>query len=180
MKDEKYYQEHIASVLDFPKKGINFRDITLTLEDPEAFSNAINDLSEIAKKYDFNKIMCADARGFIFGAPLAFNTKKSLVIARKPNKLPRPGESFSYSLEYGDNTLVISEGSISKGDRVLIVDDLLATGGSSIAMMKIAQKLGATPVAALFYIELIDLKGKDAIKKTAPIDVVSLVKYEGE
>ena len=124
--------------------------------------------------------MCADARGFIFGAALAYKLNKALVVARKPNKLPRPGNSYNYTLEYGENTLMVSQDSISEGDRCLIVDDLLATGGSALAMAKIISQSKGVPVAAVFYIELPDLKGKEAIKKGNDIPVLSLVKFEGE
>lgn len=180
MKNEKYYDQFITTVPNFPKPGIMFKDVTTTLENPDAFENCINDLAELASKYEVDKIVCADARGFIFGSPLAFRMHKGLVIARKPNKLPRPGLEYSYHLEYGDNTLVISEGSVKKGERFLLVDDLLATGGSCIAMMKMLQSQGAIPVAAVFYIELPDLKGAEAIKQVANIDVHSLIKYDGE
>ena len=180
MKDEKYYKSHIASVLDFPKKGINFRDITTTLENAEVFHNCIDDIAELVKDFVFNKIVCADARGFIFGSALAYKLNKALVVARKPNKLPRPGHSHSYTLEYGENTMLISQDSIKKGDRCLIVDDLLATGGSALAMVELVKKSEGTPVAGVFYIELPDLNGREVIKKGTDIPVLSLVKFEGE
>ncbi len=180
MKDSKYYEKYIANIEDFPKKGIIFRDITTTLENVEAFQNLISDLGELASKYNIDKVMCADARGFIVGSPLAFNIKKPLVIVRKPGKLPRPGISYKYSLEYGENTLVVSEGSVNKGDRILFVDDLLATGGSCEAMIEIAKSVGAIPVACLFYIELVDLKAASNLKNKYNVAVESLVKFHGE
>ena len=180
MKDEKYYKSHIASVLDFPKKGINFRDITTTLEDAEAFHSCIDDMAELVKDFVFDKIVCADARGFLFGSALAYKLNKAVVVARKPNKLPRPGHSHSYSLEYGENTMLISENSIKKGDKCLVVDDLLATGGSAVAMIELIKQSEGTPVASIFYIELTDLKGRETIKKGTDIPVLSLVKFEGE
>ena len=178
--DEEYYKKHIANIEDYPKKGVIFRDVTTTLEDAEAFQNSINDMYELIKDYDFDKIMCADARGFIFGSALAYKCNKGLIVARKPNKLPRPGFSYSYTLEYGENTLVISEGSLHTGNKILIVDDLLATGGSSIAMMELTKRSRAIPIASVFYIELPDLGGKQAIKKCWDIPVFSLVKYKGD
>ncbi|MCQ2776188.1 MAG: adenine phosphoribosyltransferase [Bacilli bacterium] len=180
MKSEEYFKKYIATVPGFPKEGIMFRDVTPTLENPEAFKNCIDSLAELASMYKIDKIVCADARGFLFGSPLAIRMGKGLVIARKPNKLPRPGIEYSYTLEYGENTLVISEGSVKEGDRFLFVDDLLATGGSCAAMIEMIKSKGAIPVAAVFYIELPDLKGKEYIQKAANIDVLSLVKYEGE
>lgn len=180
MKSENYFKKYIATIENFPKKGIMFRDVTPTLEDKEAFKNCIDSLAELANEYEFDKIICADARGFIFGSPLAYKMNKGLVIARKPNKLPRPGINYSYTLEYGENTLVISEGSIKEGDRLLVVDDLLATGGSAVAMIEMAKMAKAIPVAAIFYVELPDLKGSEVIKKAINIPVKSLVEFEGE
>lgn len=180
MKDEKYFKNFIATIPDFPKEGIMFRDVTPTLEDPDAFKESIDSMAELVAKYDFNKIICADARGFLFGAALSYKLGINLVLARKPGKLPRPGYSYAYTLEYGKNTLEISDGSIQKNDRLLVIDDLLATGGSAAAMVELVKKADAIPVAALFYIELPDLKGVETIKKAADIPVHSLVKYEGE
>lgn len=180
MKDENYFKKHIATIPNFPKEGIMFRDIAPTLENGVVFKDCIDSLAELANQYDFNKIICADARGFIFGAALAYKLAKGLIVARKPGKLPRPGFEYSYTLEYGKNILLISQGSISENDRVLVIDDLLATGGSATAMVELIEMSKATPVAAIFYIELIDLKGRDLIKKASDIPVHSLVQYEGE
>lgn len=178
MKDFEYFDKHIATVPDFPIKGIQFKDITTTLEDPEAFQEAVNAMSERIEKYDFDKIVCADARGFIFGSPIAYKMKKGLVIARKPNKLPRPGITYSYTLEYGQNTLVISEGAIKPGEKVVIVDDLLATGGSANAMVQMVQQMGGKTVAAVFYIGLPVLHGDAFIQKADPaIEVHTIVDF---
>ena len=180
MRDENYFKKFIITIPDFPKKGILFRDITPSIENIEAFTEIINSLADIAKQYEFNKIICADARGFLFGAALGYKLQKDIVMARKPNKLPRPGFTYSYSLEYGESTLQVSEGSINKNDRILVIDDLLATGGSALAMMELLTLAGAQPVAAMFYIELPDLKGAENIQKRFQIPVHSLVKFEGE
>lgn len=180
MKNEQYYKEFIATIPDFPKKGIMFRDITPTVENAEAFKNVIDDLAELSKQYNFNKIICADARGFLFGSALAYKLNKGLVLARKPGKLPSPGFSFSYDLEYGSNTLVIPKDSISSNDRVLVIDDLLATGGSAGAMIELVKMSKATPVAAFFYIELPDLNGRANMKKVEDLPIHSLVFFEGE
>ena len=180
MKDENYFKSHIATIPNFPKEGIMFRDITPTLENGVVFKDCIDSLAEIAKNYDFNKIICADARGFIFGAALAYKLGKGIICARKPGKLPRPGFEYSYTLEYGKNTMLISEQSFEENEKVLIVDDLLATGGSAMAMVELVKKSKAIPVAAMFYIELPDLKGRELIKKAADIDIHSLVRFEGE
>lgn len=178
--EQEYYEQYIANIEGFPKEGIIFRDITPTLENPDAFHHMIEDLVELAKGYDFDKVMCADARGFIVGSPLAYALHVPLVIARKPGKLPRPGLSCSYELEYGTNTLLISQDSLSKGEKVLIVDDLLATGGSAKAMMEIAKKADVTPVACIFYIELVDLKAAKDLQDNYHTPVHSLVKFHGE
>lgn len=180
MRDENYFKKYIATIPNFPKKGIMFRDITPTLEDPGAFKESIDAFEEIVSQYDFDKIICADARGFLFGSALAYKLHKSLITARKPGKLPRPGFEYSYTLEYGKNILVISQDSIKENDRVLILDDLLATGGSAVAMIELVKMAKAIPVAAVFYIELPDLNGIQTIKKAADIPVHSLVKFEGE
>lgn len=180
MKDEKYFKDHIVTIPNFPKEGIMFRDITPSIENHEVFIEAINALKEIAEQYDFNRIICADARGFFYGAALSYAMKKDLILARKPSKLPRPGISYSYDLEYGRNTLEVTEGSIKEGDKVLVVDDLLATGGSALAMMHLVKMSKAQPVAALFHIELPDLKGTSNIQKEFNVPVHSLIKFEGE
>ena len=180
MKDENYFKKYIATIPHFPKEGIMFRDITPTLEDHEAFKESIDSLAEICKQYDFDKIICAESRGFIFGSALAYKLNKGVVTARKPGKLPRPGYSYSYTLEYGKNTMIIPEGSIQENETVLVLDDLLATGGSAAAMIHLVKMSKGIPVAALFYIELQDLKGREEIKKASDIPVHSLVCFEGE
>lgn len=179
MKSKEYYEKFIATVPHFPIEGIMFKDITPTLEDAEAFQNVINDLAEIASNYEFDKIICAESRGFMFGSALAYKMHKGMVVARKPGKLPRPGASYSYELEYGKNTMVIPEGSIKPGEKLVVLDDLLATGGSATAMIKMAQHEGGIPVLALFYIGLPDLHGDEALKKAANIDVRTLIDFEG-
>lgn len=179
MKDFEYFDKHIATVPDFPIKGIQFKDITTTLEDAEAFKTVVDAMIENLKKYDFDKVVCADARGFVFGSPVAYAMNKGLVIARKPNKLPRPGLEFSYDLEYGSNTLIIPEGSIKPGERVVVIDDLLATGGSANAMIQLALKSGASCLAACFYIGLPVLKGPDMLKANCPgLDVYTIIDFE--
>ena len=180
MKDQNYFKKYVATIPDFPKPGIQFRDISPTLEDKEAFKESIDSLAEICSKYEFDKIICADARGFIFGGAVAYKLNKGMVVARKPGKLPRPGFSYSYTLEYGKNTLLISEGSIKENERVIIIDDLLATGGSASAMIELVKMSKAIPVAALFYIELPNLNGRANMKKVSDIPIYSLVEFEGE
>jgi adenine phosphoribosyltransferase len=154
------YDSLIRTVVDFPIKGIKFRDITPLLSDGDAFHQAIMDLNKELPSYDkYDKIIAAESRGFIFGAPLASINNKGLVVARKPGKLPLVGFRESYALEYGTNTIEISQGNINPGDRVIIMDDLLATGGSARAMVDLVRQAGGIPVMALFLIELRSLQG---------------------
>ena len=180
MNYQNFFKQYVANVYDFPIKGIIFRDITPTLENPKAFKECIDALEAEVSKYEFDKIVCAEARGFLFGAALAYKMGKGIVVARKPNKLPRPGLSYSYTLEYGQNKLVISDDAIKEGEKCLILDDLLATGGSSLAMINLVKMAKGNPVCAAFYIELPDLKGRQLIEEQAKIPVISLVKFEGE
>ena len=163
---------YIKNVPDFPKKGIQFKDITPLLEDEKVFKYTIDEMCRNAPKVD--KIVSADARGFIFGAAMAYKLGVGLVIARKPHKLPRPGYSSSYALEYGENTMVISKGAIKKGEKVLVVDDVLATGGSALAMKTIASKAKAKIMGYCFLIELTDLKAR---KKIAHKNIKSLIQF---
>lgn len=172
-----YYNNIIADVPDFPKPGIIFKDVTPVLHDKEAFRNVINCFVEMAKDLEFDKVIAADARGFVFGAPVAYAMNKGLVIARKPGKLPRPGIKCEYELEYGKNVLLISEDAIKPGEKVLVIDDLLATGGSAYAMCDLVIQSGATPVACFFLVELCLLKGREFIKKKSGVESYSLVKY---
>jgi adenine phosphoribosyltransferase len=154
------YDTFIRSITDFPIKGINFRDITPLCANGDAFHQVIMDLNKELPSYDkYDKIICAESRGFIFGAPLASSNNKGLVLARKPGKLPKVGYRETYKLEYGENTIEIPEGAIKPGDRVIILDDLIATGGSAKAMVDLVRQAGGTPIMALFLIELRSLQG---------------------
>ena len=172
------YENYIASIPNFPKEGILFRDVTPLLEDGEAFYNACLDLTEYAKKVGAEVIVGPESRGFIFGSPIATNLKIGFVPVRKPGKLPRKTISKSYDLEYGSNTLCIHEDSIKKGQKILIVDDLLATGGTVKAAIDLVESLGGIVVGCAFLIELVDLKGREVIGKNYP--VYSILEYEGE
>ena len=171
--------QYIKDVPGFPKPGIIFKDVTPVFESPEylqkVFDVMVDELKE--NNIQFDKIACPEARGFLFGVPLGLATKKGVVIARKPGKLPRPGNCVSYNLEYGTATLVISEGSIQPGDRVLVVDDLLATGGSAKALCELIERSGATVAGVLFYIELTPLKGRKLLEKYPVISIVPVEAY---
>ncbi len=167
----------IRDVPDFPKPGILFRDITPVLEQPSAFRAALAGLGDLIASTPFDKIAALESRGFIFGAPLARQLGKPLVILRKPGKLPGETVSVDYDLEYGTTTLEAHVDSLAAGDKVLIVDDLLATGGTAAAARQLVAELGATVAAHLFVVELEDLGGR---ARLAVAPVFSLVKYSGD
>ena len=165
----------IREIPDFPKKGILFYDITTLLKDKTGFAALIDRLSEhyVAQKIDL--VLGMEARGFIFAPALAYRLNAGFVPVRKPGKLPAECVSYDYALEYGKNTLQIHKDAIQKGQRVLIVDDLLATGGTAEATAKLAESLGAEIVGLGFVVELDFLKGRDKLKG---YDVVSLLRYD--
>lgn len=165
----------IRVVEDYPKAGISFKDITTLLQDPQAFRQAIDSLVELAAQYEFDYVLAAEARGFVLGTPIAYLLNKGFVPVRKPGKLPAEVFHYEYELEYGIDALEIHRDAIKPGDKVLIVDDLLATGGTSSAMIKMAEALGAEVTACLYLIELNFLPGRDVL---AGYEVHSVVKYE--
>ena len=169
--------DYIATIPDFPKKGIMFRDITTLLQNGEAFSYAVSKIAEYAKSKGATVIVGPEARGFMIGCPVATELKIGFVPVRKPGKLPRASISEEYSLEYGTNTLSIHADSLKKGDKVVIVDDLLATGGTALAAAHLCERLGAEVVGMAFVIDLKDLNGRKLLKD---YDVCSLLEYEGE
>jgi len=167
----------IRAIPDFPIKGILFRDITTLIRDGEAFQEAIDTLVERYIDADIEVIAAIEARGWIFGSPLAYELGAGFVPIRKPSKLPAETIKATYSLEYGTNTLEIHKDAFAPGTKVLLVDDLLATGGSAKAACELIEKLGGQVVAIAFLIELVDLKGRDKLKG---YDVYSLIEFEGE
>lgn len=158
------YKKYIATVKDFPTKGIMFRDTTPLMANGEAFRCACEELEEFAKECGATLIAGPEARGFIFGCPIAKDLGVGYVPIRKPNKLPRETIDVSYSLEYGTNTLCIHKDAVKKGDKVFIVDDLLATGGTVKAAIDLVEKLGGEVVGLGFLIELVDLKGRKLLE----------------
>jgi adenine phosphoribosyltransferase len=168
------YKKYVADVKDFPIDGILFRDVTPLIQDGEAFDSVCNDFAEFAKEVGADIIVGPEARGFIFGCPVACKLKKGFVPIRKPNKLPRETVSMSYDLEYGSNVLCMHKDSIKPGQRVLIVDDLLATGGTTVTAAKLVESLGGVVAGFAFLVELTDLKGRELIKD---YKVLSLIKY---
>ncbi len=168
-------ERHIREVPDFPKRGVSFKDITPLIEDGLAFHAAVEEMARATEGIDYDRILSADARGFVFGAALAYRAKKGLVLARKPNKLPRKTVSASYELEYGSNTLEVHADSIPAGARVLVVDDLLATGGTARAMCQLVENAGGVVAGVAFLIELSYLGGRELL---APYEVTSLLAYD--
>ncbi len=166
----------IRTIPDFPVEGILFRDITTLVRDGEAFQEAIDTMVERYLNTEIDVVAAIEARGWIFGAPLAYELGAGFVPIRKPSKLPADKLSLSYSLEYGTNTLEVHKDAISPGNRVLIVDDLLATGGSSRAAIELVEKLGGQVAGLAFLIELVDLHGRDRLKG---YDIYTMVQFEG-
>lgn len=173
----KNLEEYIESVMDFPKKGINFRDVTSALQDKDGLKLSIDSMQELVKDVDFDVVVAPESRGFIFGMPIAYNLNKSFVPVRKKGKLPRETIEQDYDLEYGSATLQMHKDSIKKGDRVIIVDDLIATGGTLDAIVKMVERLGGKVVKICALIELTDLKGRELL---ANYDVVSCIEFKGE
>ena len=156
--------KYIATIQDFPKPGISFKDMTPLLQDGEAFNYTINEFAKFAKEQGAELIVGPEARGFIFGTPVAFALNVGFVPVRKPGKLPRETINYNYDLEYGSNTLCMHSDAIKKGQKVVIVDDLLATGGTMEAAIKLIEKLGGEVVGLAFLIELDALKGREKLK----------------
>jgi len=167
----------IRTVPDWPKKGIMFRDITTLIKDPEGLKETIDLLYERYKDKKVDKVIGIESRGFIFGAPLAYLLGCGFVPVRKPGKLPAECVSEEYTLEYGTDKIEIHKDAIDKGDRILIVDDLLATGGTMAAAKNLVKKLGGKVVECAFIVNLVDLKGRD---KLSGENMYSVVEFEGE
>lgn len=167
----------IRTVTDWPKKGIMFRDITTLIKDPEGLKETIDLLYERYKDKKIDKVVGIESRGFIFGAPLAYLLGCGFVPVRKPGKLPAECVSEEYTLEYGTDKIEIHKDAISKGDKILIVDDLLATGGTMAAARNLVKKLGGKVIECAFIVDLVDLKGRG---KLSGENVYSVVEFEGE
>lgn len=168
-------KEYIADIPDFPQEGVLFRDITPLMADGKAFKAACEKLIEFAKSVGAEVIVGPESRGFIFGCPVAYELGIGFVPVRKPGKLPRETLSVSYDLEYGSNELHVHKDGIEKGQKVLIVDDLLATGGTVDATIQIVNELGGSVVGCAFLIELPELQGRAHLKD---YNVFSLMSYE--
>lgn len=173
----KKIEEYVRSIPDFPEPGIIFRDITTVLQDADGFKLAIDSMQECLKNVDVDVIVGAESRGFIFGAPLAYNLGKPFVLVRKKGKLPCETISKDYDLEYGSATIEMHKDSIKPGQKVVLVDDLIATGGTIEAAAKLIEELGGEVVKIVFLMELAGLNGRERLKD---YDVASVICYEGK
>jgi len=177
MDNLKYIEQSIRTIPGFPKPGILFRDITTLLKEGKAFKMTIDLLYKKYKGREIDKIVAVESRGFILGAALAYKLGKGIILVRKKGKLPYKTISTTYSLEYGTDTLEIHEDAIAPGEKILIIDDLLATGGTVKAVTDLVNQLNGKITAIAFVIELVDLKGREKLKG---YPVYSLVKFKGE
>lgn len=173
----KPIEEYVISIPDFPEEGIIFRDVTSILEDAEGLHLAIDLIQEKVKDIDFDVVIGPESRGFIFGMPIAYNLGKAFVPVRKKGKLPRKTIGEMYDLEYGSAEIEMHETSIKPGQKVVIIDDLMATGGTIEAIIKMVERLGGKVVKVVFLMELMGLKGR---KKLEGYEVESVIAYPGK
>ena len=171
-------KKHIRSIPDYPKKGILFRDITTLIKDAEAFKYTNDKIIELAKKIEFDKVAAIESRGFVFAAPLSYQLKKPFILLRKKNKLPADTHSIDFELEYGKATIEVHKDSIKKGEKVLIVDDLIATGGTADAAAKLIEMSKGIVAGFIFVINLYDLPGNKLLNNKGYL-TKSLVEFPG-
>ena len=173
----KELKEYIRSIPDFPEKGIIFRDVTSVLQEADGLQLSIDGIMDKLKGVDFDVVVGPESRGFIFGVPVAYNMKKGFVPVRKKGKLPCETVSMEYDLEYGSAVIEMHKDSIKPGQKVVIIDDLIATGGTIEAITKLVEQLGGEVVKIVFLMELAGLDGR---RKLAKYDVDSVIRYEGK
>ena len=173
----KKLEEYVRSIPDFPEEGIIFRDITSVLQDASGLKLAIDTMQNLVSDLDFDVIAGAESRGFIFGTPIAYNLNKPFVLIRKKGKLPCETIQKEYELEYGTATIEMHKDAISKGQKVLLVDDLIATGGTTEAMIQLVEDLGGEVVGVLVLVELAGLEGR---KKIQGYRLDAAITYEGK
>ncbi len=173
----KKVEDYVVSIPDFPEPGIIFRDVTSVIQDAEGLQLAIDEMQKLLDGVEFDVLAGTESRGFIFGMPIAYNMKKPFVLVRKKGKLPRETVEMSYDLEYGSATIEMHKDAIKPGQKVVLVDDLIATGGTIEAAAKLVEQLGGEVVKIIFLMELAGLEGR---KKLAKYDVGSVVCYEGK
>ena len=173
----KKVEDYVVSIPDFPEPGIIFRDVTSVIQDAEGLQLAIDEMQKLLDGVEFDVLAGTESRGFIFGMPIAYNMKKPFVLVRKKGKLPRETVEMSYDLEYGSATIEMHKDAIKPGQKVVLVDDLIATGGTIEAAAKLVEQLGGEVVKIIFLMELAGLEGR---KKLEKYDVASVVCYEGK
>lgn len=173
----KKIEEYVKSIPDFPEKGIIFRDVTSVLQDADGLHLAIDEIQKRLEGVDFDVIAGTESRGFIFGMPVAYNMHKPFVLVRKKGKLPRETVSMEYDLEYGSATIEMHKDAVQPGQKVVLIDDLIATGGTIEAAAKLVEQLGGEVVKIVFLMELAGLNGREKLKK---YDVDSVIRYEGK
>jgi adenine phosphoribosyltransferase len=173
----KKLEEYVRSIPDFPEEGIIFRDVTSVLQDADGLHLAIDSMQELLKDVDFDVVVGAESRGFVFGTPIAYNLHKPFVLVRKKGKLPCETVSKEYDLEYGSAVIEMHRDSIKPGQKVVLVDDLIATGGTIEAAAQLVESLGGEVVKIIFLMELAGLKGRERLAK---YDVASVIRYEGK
>ncbi len=173
----KKIEDYVISIPDFPEPGIIFRDITGILRDPDGLKLSVDKLQEMLEGVEFDAVLGLESRGFIYGMPVAYNLHKAFIPVRKKGKLPRETVSIKYDLEYGAAEIEIHKEDLRPGMKVVIIDDLIATGGTVEAAVKLAERLGAEVVKIAFVMELAGLKGRDRLKG---YDVESVITYEGK
>jgi adenine phosphoribosyltransferase len=171
-------KKFIRSIPDYPKKGILFRDITTLIKDPDAFKFATDQILMISKNLKFDKIAAIESRGFVFASTVAYLLNKPLILFRKKNKLPAERISVDFKLEYGEATIEVHKDSISKKERILIIDDLIATGGTAEAAAKLVELSGGLVAGFIFIVNLFDLPGNDLLKKKSYF-TKSLIDFPG-
>lgn len=173
----KKLEDYVRSIPDFPEPGIIFRDVTSVLQEADGLQLSINGIMDKLKDVDFDVVVGPESRGFIFGVPVAYSMKKAFVPVRKKGKLPCETVSMEYDLEYGSAVIEMHKDSIKPGQKVVIIDDLIATGGTIEAITKLVEQLGGEVVKIVFLMELAGLDGR---KKLAKYDVDSVIRYEGK
>ena len=171
-------KDYIRSIPDYPKKGILFRDITTLIKDEKAFSETINQIVEKSKNITFDKIAAIESRGFVFASAVSYIMKKPFIMLRKKDKLPADVHSVDFELEYGTATIEVHKDSINKNDKVLIIDDLIATGGTAEAAAKLVEISGGKVACFIFVINLFDLSGSNNLKKKGYM-VENLIEFPG-
>jgi len=171
-------KKFIRSIENYPKKGILFRDITTLIKNPDAFKFTNDKIIEISKKIDFDKVSAIESRGFIFAAAVSYALNKPFILLRKKNKLPAETHSVDFKLEYGEATIEVHKDSISKGEKILVIDDLIATGGTAEAAAKLIEISGGTVASFIFVINLYDLPGNKLLKDKG-YKTESLVEFPG-